>query len=431
MNQQRIVTEEQWLEARKQHLAKEKELTRQLDSLREERRNLPWTKVAKPYRFHALEGELALADLFEGRSQLVVQHFMFGPGWQEGCVGCSFGADHVDAALVHLRNHDVSFAAVSRAPLAEIEAFRKRMGWRFRWVSSNGSDFNYDYHVSFHKDEIASGKVYYNYALSDIDSDELPGLSVFYKGEEGDVFHTYSTYARGGELLGRGATTSSTLRPRDAMKPARGSTCTDWVRHHDRYGDGGHVDSTGRYVPDEDSGCGCEQGTRDLAMRGTHADRWIHLHQRFRGRTCTGSLHVLLRVGATRRRWAVAFFETMCVPVAIQWFATGARSPRTDCQGRRRNPRPPLPERLRSELALTFSTSWRRESTWRASTRPETTSFARAMARLKSELGMARAMPRSRQYARQRTPRTAVFQYHAQRAVSCRWVKRRRQSPNR
>jgi predicted dithiol-disulfide oxidoreductase (DUF899 family) len=269
MNQNRIVTEEEWLEARKQHLGKEKELTRQLDKLREERRNLPWTRVVKPYRFHALEGELTLADLFEERSQLIVQHFMFGPGWQEGCVGCSFGADHVDAALVHLRNHDVSFASVSRAPLAQIEAFRKRMGWRFRWVSSNGSDFNYDYHVSFHKDEIAGGKVHYNYALTEIDSDELPGLSVFYKDENGDIFHTYSTYARGGELLA-GAYNFLDLTPKGRNETGPGFNLTDWVRHHDRYGDGGRVDATGRFIPAKDSCCGSEQATTtiDDARRG-------------------------------------------------------------------------------------------------------------------------------------------------------------------
>ncbi|HZF24680.1 MAG TPA: thioredoxin family protein [Steroidobacteraceae bacterium] len=234
--QHRIVSEEEWLKARKEHLAKEKELTRQLDRLRAERRELPWTKVVKPYVFHGRSGPQALSDLFDGRSQLIVQHFMFGPGWQEGCVGCSFGADHVDAALVHLENHDVSFVAVSRAPLAEIEAFRQRMGWRFRWVSSNGSDFNYDYHVSFHKDEIANGKIYYNYVLAEIDSDELPGLSVFYRDGGGEVFHTYSTYARGGELLA-GAYNFLDLTPKGRDENGPAFNLTDWVRHHDRYGE--------------------------------------------------------------------------------------------------------------------------------------------------------------------------------------------------
>ncbi len=149
--------------------------------------------------FHGPDGKGTFADLFDGRSQLVVKHFMLGPGWKEGCVGCSFEVDHIEGALVHLEHHDVTYVAISRAPLAEIEAFKKRMGWRFKWVSSYGSDFNYDYHVSFTPEEIAKGKVYYNYEMRDFQSEELSGLSVFYKDATGDIFHTYSAYARGAE----------------------------------------------------------------------------------------------------------------------------------------------------------------------------------------------------------------------------------------
>src|SRR5579862_8922833 len=161
--QHQIVSREQWITARQQLLVQEKELTRLRDQLNARRRELPWVRVEKNYVFEGPHGKETLSDLFAGRSQLVVKHFMLGPGWKEGCVGCSFGADHIDGALVHLEHHDVSFISVSRAPFVEIEAFRKRMGWHFKWVSSHGSDFNYDYHVSFAPEDVASGKVYYNY----------------------------------------------------------------------------------------------------------------------------------------------------------------------------------------------------------------------------------------------------------------------------
>ena len=159
----KVVSREEWIAARKELLAKEKEVTRLRDKLSAERRKLPWVKVEKNYVFDGPTGKETLADLFDGRSQLFVKHFMLGPGWKEGCVGCSFEVDHIEGALVHLEHHDVTYVAISRVPLAEIEAFKKRMGWRFKWVSSYGSDFNYDYHVSFTKEDIAKGKVYYNY----------------------------------------------------------------------------------------------------------------------------------------------------------------------------------------------------------------------------------------------------------------------------
>jgi predicted dithiol-disulfide oxidoreductase (DUF899 family) len=235
MQHDRIVTRDEWLAARKQHLKKEKELTRLRDRLSAERRQLPWVRVEKPYVFDGADGKETLADLFGRRSQLIVQHFMFGPGWAEGCVGCSFGADHVDGARLHFEHRDVTFTAVSRAPLPQIEAFKKRMGWRFKWVSSFGSDFNYDFNVSFTKEDEAKGKVFYNYEWRDFESDELSGLSVFHKDEDGGIFHTYSTFARGDELLS-GAYMYLDLVPkgRDEGELPYPSA---WWRHHDKYDD--------------------------------------------------------------------------------------------------------------------------------------------------------------------------------------------------
>jgi len=234
MNHNPIVPREEWLAARKRLLVKERELTHALDALSAERRELPWVRVEKEYHFDTPEGSRTLADLFDGRSQLIVYHFMFAPGWQAGCVGCSFLGDHVDGANLHLANHDVSWVAVSRAPLSDLEAYRKRMGWRFKWVSSSGSDFNYDYHVSFRKDDVAKGKVYYNYEMIDAQGEDLHGISVFVKDEAGAVFHTYSSYARGDErALGAYAFLDITPKGRNETGPMQ--NLTDWVRRHDEY----------------------------------------------------------------------------------------------------------------------------------------------------------------------------------------------------
>jgi predicted dithiol-disulfide oxidoreductase (DUF899 family) len=246
----KAVTREEWLAARRELLAREKRLTREYDAICAQRRELPWVKVEKNYVFDGPNGKERLADLFQGRSQLIVKHFMFGPGWKEGCVGCSFGSDHVGGALVHLEHHDVSFVAVSRAPFAEIEPFRKRMGWNFHWVSSFESDFNYDYHVSFTEEELAQGKAFYNFEQRELrfKVEEMSGLSIFYKDAAGSIFHTYSCHARGDE----GGLTSYfyldlTPKGRDENGPT--FSLGDWVRHHDRYDAGGHVAPTGRYVP--------------------------------------------------------------------------------------------------------------------------------------------------------------------------------------
>jgi predicted dithiol-disulfide oxidoreductase (DUF899 family) len=235
MTHHQIVSRDEWIAARKELLQKEKDFTHLRDRLNADRRALPWVKVEKEYLFDTPNGRQSLGDLFDGRSQLVTKHFMFGPDWSDGCVGCSFEMDHIEGALVHLEHHDVSYVLVSRAPLAKIEAFRQRMGWRFRWVSSYGSDFNYDFHVSFTPEQIASGKAYYNYELRDVGIDELSGRSVFYRDEAGEIFHTYSSYARGGELfLGSYAVLDITPKGRDETI---NGNMTDWVRHHDRYQD--------------------------------------------------------------------------------------------------------------------------------------------------------------------------------------------------
>jgi predicted dithiol-disulfide oxidoreductase (DUF899 family) len=230
----KVVSSSEWLEARKALLIREKEFTRLRDEMSRERRELPWEKVEKEYAFQGPRGKETLAELFDGRSQLIVYHFMLGPGWKEGCPSCSFLADHFNPAVVHLAQRDVTFVAISRAPLPEIEAFRKRMGWSFKWVSSSGSDFNYDYQVSFPKGEFAKGKAFYNYkSVSEIPGEERPGASVFYKNAAGEIFHTYSTYSRGLDIL-IGAYNFLDLTPkgRDEEGLPHGMA---WVRHHDRY----------------------------------------------------------------------------------------------------------------------------------------------------------------------------------------------------
>jgi predicted dithiol-disulfide oxidoreductase (DUF899 family) len=231
----RVVSQEEWLAARKQLLLKEKEITRFRDQLSAERRELPWVRVDKEYVFDGPEGKETLADLFDGRSQLMVYHFMFGPGWEQGCPSCSFVSDHIDGANWHLPHRDVTLLAVSRAPLAQIEAFKQRMGWRFKWVSSYENDFNHDFHVSFTPDDMARGEVYYNYTMTEFPSEEAPGLSTFYKDPSGAVFHTYSTYARGLDML-VGAYNYLDLAPKGRDEAALPWTM-EWVRHHDRYSD--------------------------------------------------------------------------------------------------------------------------------------------------------------------------------------------------
>jgi len=230
---QKVVSKDEWRKARIALLAKEKALTHQHDELARERRELPCVKVEQAYTFDGPRGKLSLADLFDGRNQLVVYHFMLGPDWQEGCPSCSYLMDHLDGAIVHLQARDVTLALVSRAPLAKINAFNKRMGWHFPWVSSYGSDFNRDFGITFTKEQVAAGRGLYNFGTIAPFGEECPGLSVFTKDAGGQVFHTYSTYARGLEpMLGTYAILDLVPKGRDE----EGLPFTmSWVKHHDKY----------------------------------------------------------------------------------------------------------------------------------------------------------------------------------------------------
>jgi predicted dithiol-disulfide oxidoreductase (DUF899 family) len=228
-----IVSHEEWLKVRLELLAAEKEFTRQREALTRRRMALPWERVEKVYKFEGPDGVLSLAGLFDGRSQLIVYHFMFAPHWEEGCKSCSFMADNFNGIPIHLNHRDVTFTAISRAPFAKIAAYKKRMGWSFPWVSSYGSDFNFDYHVSFTPEEIARGQVYYNYGNWRTDVSDEVGISVFTKDEGGEMFHTYSCYARGTEML-NGAYHYLDLVPKGRDEEGLGFSMA-WVRRHDQY----------------------------------------------------------------------------------------------------------------------------------------------------------------------------------------------------
>jgi predicted dithiol-disulfide oxidoreductase (DUF899 family) len=229
-----VLPHDQWIKARKAVLAREKEFSRARDALTAERQALPWEKVEKDYVFDGPDGRETLADLFDGRSQLIVYHFMYGPGWEVGCKSCSFLADHFDPAIVHLNARDVSMVAVSYAPLEDFLNFQKRMGWSFKWLSSNGNDFNRDFNVTFTQEELDSGKAYYNYEEQKFPSTEAPGASVFCKDENGDIFHTYSVYSRGLDMF------ITAYHYLDIVPKGRDEDdlpyTMEWVRHHDNYG---------------------------------------------------------------------------------------------------------------------------------------------------------------------------------------------------
>ena len=248
----KVVSRDEWIAARKAYLAEEKAFTRARDALSKKRRELPWLKVDRNYLFDGPNGKQSLAGLFGGNSQLIVYHFMLGPGWEAGCPSCSLLADHFDGAVVHLAQRDVTFAVVSRAPLAEIEKFKRRMGWHFTWVSSFGSDFNFDYQVSATPEEKTSRKVLYNYEMTEFPSDERPGASVFFKNAAGEVFHTYSTYGRGLDIL-IGAYNFLDLAPK-GRDEAGLEWSMAWVRHHDRY-EGAVVDANASYQQPKGSDC--------------------------------------------------------------------------------------------------------------------------------------------------------------------------------
>ena len=231
MQSHQVVSQEEWLVARKELLIKEKEFTQLRDQLNTERRSLPWVKVDKDYNFDGAEGQLNLEDLFNDKSQLMVYHFMLGPDWEEGCPSCSFWADNFDGIDIHLAHRDISFLAVSRANYKNIAAYKKRMGWRFKWVSSINTDFNYDFGVSFTAEEKAANEITYNYLQQPYFIDELAGVSVFIKDNEGNIFHTYSTYSRGIDLL-NGAYNYIDLTPKGRDE---GEGIMKWLRRHDQY----------------------------------------------------------------------------------------------------------------------------------------------------------------------------------------------------
>jgi predicted dithiol-disulfide oxidoreductase (DUF899 family) len=233
MESHRVVSRDQWIEERKALLTREKEFTRLRDQLSQERRELPWVRVDKEYVFEGASGKTTLAELFAGRGQLIVYHFMFDPSWDEGCPSCSFWADNFKGIIVHLNQRDVSMAAISRAPFEKLAAFQKRMGWSFNWVSSFANDFNHDYHVSFAPEQLAQGEVIYNYRLVKNSMSELPGISVFHKDPAGAIFHTYSCYARGLDMLNV-AYHYLDLVPK-GRDEAGLSRPMAWVRYHDAY----------------------------------------------------------------------------------------------------------------------------------------------------------------------------------------------------
>jgi predicted dithiol-disulfide oxidoreductase (DUF899 family) len=234
-----VVSHDQWLNARKALLAKEKEFTRLREELSQERRELPWEAVAKDYSFEGPHGSQSLSELFEGRSQLIVYHFMFGPDWDAGCAACSFWADSFNEVIVHLNQRDVTMVAASRAPYGKLAAYKKRMGWKFKWVSSNGTDFNFDYQASFTPEEIAGKKALYNFTVQDPGIDEREGISVFYKDKSGRLFHTYSTYARGIDIANT-AYHYLDMVPKGRDEHGRG---LHWVRRHDEYTAGRPIDT--------------------------------------------------------------------------------------------------------------------------------------------------------------------------------------------
>ena len=232
VKEHKVVNEKQWLAARKRLLAKEKKFSKARDQLNRDRRTLPWVKVEKEYVFDSPEGKVTLGDLFDGKSQLIVYHFMFGPGWKDGCPHCAFWADHYDSINHHLGQRDTTLVVVSRAPLKEIQPFKKRMGWRFNWVSSNQNNFNYDFHVSFTPEQIRTGRLFYNYSNLKMEIDEREGVSAFYRESNGQVYHTYSSYARGIDLLN---TTYNFLDITAKGRNENPDQPQDWVRYHDEY----------------------------------------------------------------------------------------------------------------------------------------------------------------------------------------------------
>ena len=258
--QHQVVSPAEWLEARKKLLKQEKALTLHKDLVSAERLRLPWVRVRKDYVFQGPDGKLTLSELFRGRSQLYIKHFMMAPGAHHQCVGCSLEVDHMTDLLPHLENHDISYVVIARAPIEEIEVIRKRMAWKFLWISAFDSDFNYDFNVSFRPEDVAAGRAQYNFRQAPDwarDFLDLSGRSIFYKDEAGEIFHTYSAYGRGGEeVLGIYGILDSMPKGRNENGPYH--SLTDWARPRNMYGKGGNVEANGRYHAST-SGC-CKEG---------------------------------------------------------------------------------------------------------------------------------------------------------------------------
>jgi len=235
MQNHNVVSRDEWLEARRKLLQEEKDFTRLRDQLSQKRRNLPWVKVEKEYSFEGPDGRQELAELFEDKSQLIVYHFMYGPDWEEACPSCSFWADNFNGINIHLKHRDANLVAISRASFEQIQAYKKRMAWDFKWLSSHGSDFNYDYQASFTADEMESGEMFYNFKMGSFPADESPGVSVFFKNPDGEVFHSYSCYARGLDML-NGAYQYMDLLPKGRDEDDLEFTMA-WLRRHDQYED--------------------------------------------------------------------------------------------------------------------------------------------------------------------------------------------------
>jgi len=249
----KVVSRDEWLSRRRKLLEREKALTDLGDQVSAERRELPWVRVDAKYVFDGPQGKQSLADLFAGRSQLVVYHFMFGPGWEEGCPSCSFLVDHIDGAMPHINARDTTLIAISRAPYPQIEKFQRRMGWKFHWVSSNANSFNFDYHVSFTHAEMDRGEAEYNFQTIPVPVEDLPGASVFFKDAAGAIYHTYSAYGRGlDQTLGAYTWLDLTPKGRDEENLAFSMA---WVRHHDKYGEDYVIDPQAGYTPPKGAAC--------------------------------------------------------------------------------------------------------------------------------------------------------------------------------
>lgn len=294
--QHAVVSREEWIRERRALLEEEKKLTRMRDDLNEKRRALPWVRVRKEYVFTGPEGEVTLPELFGSRSQLFIKHFMLAPGQTTQCVGCSLEVDHIAGILPHLENHDVAYVVVARAPIDEIEALRKRMGWPFRWVSSYGSDFNYDFHVSFRPEDMKAGQAFYNFRQTNPGLEDLSGDSVFFKDEDGRVFHTYSCFARGGEeFLGIYSYFDVTPKGRHETGPTH--TLADWARPRNLYGRGGSAEVTGRYHAPVRDCCTDAADERDAAMAATIRVDGHDVYYESRGGLKSGEAPILLLHG--------------------------------------------------------------------------------------------------------------------------------------